>query len=338
MTRITLDAATALVAAALQRVGAQAAMAQSTARALVLAEAQGLASHGLSRFAQYSGHMRHGRVNGTAVAAVVRSRGAAALVDAQEGLAFPACDLALQEAIRRAGEFGISIVGVINSHHCGVVVDHLRAASAAGMVGLGFTNSPSAMPAAGGRHPIFGTNPIAAIFPRRGQTPLMIDMSLSEVARGKLMMAVKEGRGIPEGWALDASGAPTTDPQAGMDGSMLPIGAASSTKGAMLALVVELLVTALIGANFGFEASSFFVDAGNRPHLGQVFIVIDPGALAGREGYLDRIEVLVREMLVDDGVRLPGARREALLTAARTDGIEVAESMLGSLRAAAQPG
>ena len=334
MTRITMDAARGLVAGALQRAGAGPAMAEAAARALVLAEAQGLVSHGLSRVAQYSGHLRNGRVNVAAVPTVVRERGGAVLVDAQEGLAFAACELAVQQGIVRAREFGIAIAGVMNSHHCGVVVDHLRAASDAGMVGLGFANSPSAMPAAGGRHPIFGTNPIAAIFPRRGATPLMIDLSLSEVARGKLMMAAKEGRSIPEGWALDPQGRPTTDPQAGMDGSMLPIGAVSSSKGAMLALVVELLVTALIGANFGFEASSFFKDEGNRPHIGQTFLVIDPDALAGRESFLDRVEVLVREMLVDDGVRLPGARREALLQAALQNGIDVGDAMLASLQTA----
>src|SRR6185312_9270982 len=135
--------------------------AQSTARALVLAEAQGLASHGLSRVGQYAMHLRNGRVDGTAVAQVVRERGGAALVDAQAGLAFPACDLAVSEAVRRAGEFGVSFIGVTNSHHAGVLVDHLRAAADAGLVGLAFANSPAAMPAAGGRHPIFGTNPIA---------------------------------------------------------------------------------------------------------------------------------------------------------------------------------
>jgi (2R)-3-sulfolactate dehydrogenase (NADP+) len=333
MAHLTMEQARELVAAALQRAGANPAMAEATARALVLAEAQGLVSHGLSRVGQYSGHLRHGRVNGAAVPVVIKSKGAAAVVDAQEGLAFAACELAVVEAITRAREFGISVVGVINSHHCGVVVDHLRAAGAAGMVGLGFANSPSAMPAAGGKHPIFGTNPVAAIFPRRGDTALMIDLSLSEVARGKLMVAAKQGQPIPLGWALDAQGEPTTDPKAGMEGSMLPIGAASSPKGAMLALVVELLVTALIGANFGFEASSFFVDEGNRPRIGQTFIVIDPGALAGREGFFDRIEVLVREMLVDTGVRLPGARREALLHSAQAGGIDVGEAMLASLRA-----
>jgi (2R)-3-sulfolactate dehydrogenase (NADP+) len=116
---------------------------------------------------------------------------------------------------------------------------------------------------------------------------------------------------------------------------MLPIGAVSSHKGAMLALVVELLVTAVIGANFGFEASSFFVDDGNRPGIGQAFVVIDPGALAGREAYLDRLEVLVREMLVDADVRLPGARREGLRRRAEAAGLDVPDAMLASLKALA---
>ena len=323
--------ARARVTSALQRAGASAPMADATARALVLAEAQGLGSHGLSRVAQYSGHLRHGRVDGAAVAGVVKERRAAAVVDAGTGLAFPACELAVNEAMRRAREFGISLVGVVNSHHAGVLVDHLRVVAGGGLVGLGFANAPSAMPAAGGRHPIFGTNPVAAIFPRRDELPLMIDLSLSEVARGKLMVAAQQGKRIPLGWALDVNGQPTTDPQAGMDGSMLPIGAASSPKGAMLALVVELLVTALIGANFGFEASGFFTDAGNTPRIGQTFIVIDPGALAGTDGFFDRIEVLVHEMLVDDGVRLPGARREALLRSALLHGIDVPEALWQSL-------
>ncbi len=334
MARLAMEEARALVTAALQAAGANAVMAQITARALVLAEAQGLGSHGLSRVAQYSAHLRNGRVNGAATPVVVKSRGAAALVDAQEGLAFPACELAVKEAISRAREFGISIVGVTNSHHCGVVIDHLRVAADAGMVGLGFANSPAAMPAAGGKHPVFGTNPIAAIFPRRGEAvPLMIDLSLSEVARGKLMVAAKEGKPIPSGWALDGGGHPTTDPKAGLEGSMLPIGAVSSPKGAMLALVVELLVTALIGANFGFEASSFFVDDGNRPRIGQTFIVIDPDALAGRAAFLDRLEVLVAEMERDAGVRLPGARRDALLRKAEADGMVIADAVLATIGA-----
>ena len=331
--RLTLEEAQALVAGALQGAGASADMAQSTARALVLAEAQGLSSHGLGRVNQYLTHLANGRADGVAQAAVLRRKGGALLVDAGQGLAFPACELAVREAVSAAREHGVAFAGVMRSHHCGVVVDHLRPVAQAGMVGLGFANSPAAMPAAGGRHPIFGTNPVAAIFPRRGADPLMIDLSLSEVARGKLMVAAQQGRSIPEGWALDAEGRPTTDPQAGMHGSMLPIGAVSSSKGTMLALVVELLVTAVIGAQFGIEASSFFTDEGNRPGIGQAFIVIDPGALAGREAFMDRVEVLVAEMLRDEGVRLPGARREALRQRAQAEGLEVADALVSRWRA-----
>ncbi len=333
MATLSLDEARRRVSAALQRAGAHAGMADSTARALVLAEAQGLASHGLSRVAQYATHLRNGRVEGAAVARVTKSKGAAAIVDAADGLAFPACELAVAEAAARAREFGIGFVGVVRSHHAGVIVDHLRPAARDGLVGLGLANSPAAMPAAGGKHPIFGTNPVAAIFPRRGSAPLMIDLSLSEVARGKVMVAAKENRAIPLGWALDAKGHPTTDAKAALGGSMLAVGAVSSSKGAMLALVVELMVTALIGAHFGFEASSFFVDEGNRPGIGQAFLVIDPAALAGREAFLDRIEVLVREMLVDDGVRLPGARRDALAAEAERSGLVVGDAVLATLGA-----
>jgi len=330
MARIALEELRTLVGAALQRAGANPQMAACTAAALVLAEAQGIGSHGLSRVMQYAAHLRNGRADGHALPRVLNQRGGAAVVDAGGGLAFLACALAVAQGIERARAHGVAFVGVVRSHHAGVLVDHLRDVAQAGMVGLAFANSPAAMPAAGGRHPIFGTNPVAAVFPRQDADPLMIDLSLSEVARGKVMVAAKAGQPIPAGWALDKNGQPTTDAQAALEGSMLPIGAVTSPKGAMLALVVELLVTALIGANFGFEASSFFVDEGNRPGIGQAFVVIDPGALAGNSSYLQRIEVLVAEMLKDDGVRLPGARREALRRRAEAEGLDVPDALLAA--------
>jgi (2R)-3-sulfolactate dehydrogenase (NADP+) len=312
---------TALAQRALERAGASLPMAAATARALVHADAQGLASHGVSRVPQYAAHLKNGRADGRATPEVVRARGGAALVDARCGLAFPACALAVNEAIKRAREYGVSFVGVTNSHHFGVAADHLQPVAAAGMVGLAFGNSPSAMPAAGGKHPIFGTNPIAALFPRDGGDALMIDLSLSEVARGKVMVAAKEGRPIPLGWAVDRDGQPTTDAKAALEGSMLAMG---GTKGAMLAMIVELLACALTGAAMGYEADSFFVDEGNRPHIGQAFLVLDPDALAGRPAYLERVEALIAEMQKDPGVRLPGARRRALADKAEREGIDIA--------------
>ena len=189
--KLSMDEIVRRVAAELHEAGANAGMANSTARALAMAEAQGMGSHGLSRLSQYVAQLRNGRVVGSAVAHVARRKGGALVVDAGEGLAFPACELAVAEAVAAAREHGVALAGVINSHHCGVVVDYLRKAAEAGMVGLAFANSPAAMPAAGGRHPIFGTNPIAAVFPRRRHDPLLIDLSLSEVARGKVMVAAK---------------------------------------------------------------------------------------------------------------------------------------------------
>ena len=329
MPRITLAELQQLAQSALERGGASSASAASTARALVYADAQGLSGHGVSRVAMYAAHMKHGRIDGAAVPRIVKDGGGTVLVDAADGLAFPACELAIATAVERARVHGIAFAGVNNSHHAGAAGYHLEAVAAARMVGMAFTNSPYAMPAAGGKRPIFGTNPIAAVFPRASLPALLIDLSLSEVARGKLMVAAKEGKPIPLGWALDKDGSPTTDPKAGLEGSMLPMG---GTKGAMLALIVELLCCALTGARMGFEADSFFVDAGNKPRIGQAFIVIDPAAVAGREVFFERVETLVAAMQQDEGVRLPGARRYGLAAKAAAEGVEIPANVLASLQ------
>ncbi len=142
MAHLSVEEAIHLTARALRKAGASEAMAASTARALVRAEAQGLASHGLSRVAQYATHLRNGRADGQAQAVIARHKGAALLIDAKQGLAFPACDLAISTAITTAQSLGVCFAGVTNSHHCGVLVDHLRAVAEAGMVGLGLPIRP----------------------------------------------------------------------------------------------------------------------------------------------------------------------------------------------------
>ena len=332
MARVELGELEALIGRALAAAGASPAMAASTAHARALAEAQGLASHATARVPQYCGLLKNGRADGRAVPRITRERGGAVLVDAGDGLAFPACDLAVGEAIARARKLGVAFAGVTNSHHFGVAALHLTPVAEAGMVGIAMGNSPAAMPAWGGKRALFGTNPIAAVFPRREAPPLTIDLSLSEVARGRIMVAAQKGEPIPAGWALDRNGHPTTDAKTALEGMMLPAG---GTKGAMLALMVELLVTALTGAHFGFEADSFFVPEGNRPRIGQAFLVVDPDALAGRATYLERVETLVDAMLADEGVRLPGARRDDLAARALAQGVDVADALLGQVRALA---
>lgn len=321
-----------LTVVALVNAGASQASAESTARALVYADQQGTASHGVSRVPQYVGHMKAGRINGAATAVIAKEHGAVSIIDAADGLAFPACELAIQTAIAAAEAHGIGAASVTNSYHFGAAIYHLEAVAKAGMMGLAFSNSPAAIAPWGGGKPLFGTNPIAAIFPREGADPLAIDLALSEVARGKLMVAAKDGKAIPLGWAMDAAGQATTDPAKGLKGSMAPAG---GVKGAMLALTVELLVTALSGARFGFEADSFFDIEGNKPRIGQLFLVINPGALGGANVFAERVETLVHAMLEDGGVRLPGARRYANAAKAERDGVTIPDALLSQLQALA---
>ncbi len=303
-------------------------MADATARALVAAEIAGQSGHGLTRVQLYAQHMREGRAKGDAMPRIAHDKGAACVIDAQSGLAFLAMELAAREAIRRAREFGAAFCGVRNSHHCGAMDYHLAPLATAGLVGLAFTNSPAAINAWGGKQPLFGTNPIAAAFPSKAGPPLVIDLSLSEVARGKIMVAAKEGRPIPLGWAVDRDGKPTTDAKAALTGSLFAIGGA---KGAMLALTVELLCVALTGAKFGFDNDSYF-EPGNPASIGHALIAIDPAALAGADAYFERVETLVAAMATDASVRLPGTRRQQLAADARANGIEIPETLLQQLR------
>lgn len=317
-----------LARTALEKAGANSKMAEAAARHLVRAEEQGLATHGMSRVPFYCGMLRKGRADGAAQPTMVAERAGVCLIDNRDGLPYVSAQWAVEEVIQRARRNGIAFAGIRNSAHVGVMGLHLLPVAEAGLVGFAFTNSPAAIPAWGGKKALFGTNPIAAAFPRKGGQPLVIDLAMTTAVRGRIMMAMKRGERIPEGWALDRNGRPTTDPKEAIErGSLFPIGGA---KGAMLALIFELLCAALTGAAIGPEADSFFLEDGNRPRIGQAFIAIDPGALAGREKYFERTEAVVTAMLADPEVRLPGARRFAAEASARK-GIEVPDELIAQI-------
>lgn len=326
------DELEALMVRGLERAGATPPMARATARALLVAEMEGLASHGASRLPIYAGHVKNGRATGSATPRVARDHRAACVVDAGGGLAFEACALAAKEGSRRAKKFGVAFVGIANSNHFGAAAYHVEPLADAGHVAFAFSNSPAGLPAWGGKRAIFGTNPIAAAFPRRGAPPLVIDLSLSEVARGKIMVAARDGKPIPLGWALDKDGKPTTDAKAALEGVMLPAG---GVKGAMLALAVEILVAGLTGCALSMDTDGFFVEKGRPTRIGQAILVLDPDAFAGREVFLARIEALIAAMLADSGVRLPGDRRRASRAKAEREGIVLPAELEKTIRALA---
>ena len=329
MTRLlTGEAAHALACDVLVAHRTSPANAAVVAHALVAADLDGIGSHGLSRLPVYAGQALCGKVDGFATPRVVATTAAAVQVDACCGFAFPALSLALEQAHALATAAGIGAVAVANSHHCGVAGHHVEWLAERGMVALMFANTPAAMAPWGGDRASFGTNPIAFAAPRAAaQPPLVIDLSLSKVARGRIMLARQRGEAIEPGWALDADGQPTTDATAALAGSMVPLGDA---KGAALALMVEILAATLTGSLPAFEASSFLDAAGGPPRVGQLIIALSPQAFAAGD-FTARIDHLIGHILGQAGTRLPGARRITVRAQRGRDGIPVEDGLIAEL-------
>ena len=322
MATLTLGEAESLVARALIRCRTSEANAICVARALVAAEADGLKGHGLSRTPSYAAQAKIGKVDGFAVPMVERRRPGAAAIDAAHGFAYPAIDAALAVLPTMAREAGIASAAIRRSHHCGAAGHPVERLAAQGLIALMFANTPAAIAPWGGAKAVFGTNPIAFGCPLPGRDPLVVDLALSKVARGNILAAKQKGENIPRGWALDAQGEPTTDPDAALAGTMLPLGDA---KGTPLALMVELLAAGLTGANFAADASSFLDAKGPPPGTGQLIIAFDPAAFGGSG---EHVAGLIGSIEAQPGTRLPGSRRLAARRKAADQGLAVGDVLL----------
>jgi (2R)-3-sulfolactate dehydrogenase (NADP+) len=283
----------------------------------VAAEVDGLGGHGLSRLPTYCAQAASGKVDGRAVPVATLVADAAIRIDARHGFAFGALALAVEQLCQLTPKTGIAVAAVTHSHHCGAAGHHVEALARNGLVGLLFANTPKAIAPWGGRIGVFGTNPIAFAAPRKDKDPLVIDLSLSKVARGKIMVAQQNKESIPQGWALNSIGQPTTDPEEALSGTMLPMGDA---KGAALVLMVEVLSAALTAAQFGFEASSFFTAEGEPPSVGQLLLAFAPNPLSNNQ-YYSRLEDILEAILTQSNTRLPGDRRLKLRQQAHQDGV-----------------
>ncbi len=317
--QLSLDKAYELAVNALKFNKTSDANADSVARALVAAEVDGLGGHGLSRLPSYCAQSVSGKVDGYATPILTRVAKAAFQIDAKYGFAFPAMNMAVEKLTALTPETGVAAASINHSHHCGAAGYHVEALARQGMVGLLFANTPMAIAPWGGDTSVFGTNPIAFAAPRKDKDPLVIDLSLSKVARGKIMVASQNGEPIPNGWALDSSGKATTDAESALNGTMLPMGDA---KGSALVLMVEILSAALTAAHFGFEASSFFSGGGMPPGVGQLLLALAPKPLSGNQFY-SRLEDLVDAVLIQPNTRLPGDRRLRMRQLAKKNGISL---------------
>jgi len=306
-TVLSPEAAHDLVVDALTRCGAGRAQARTVAAALVGAELTGQRGHGLARLPAYAEQVLAGKIDGRAEPVVTEPRPGTLAIDAGHGFAYPALERAVAALPAMARAQGIAMAGIRRSHHAGVSGLVVEALARDGLAALMLVNTPSAIAPWGGRRALLGTNPIAFAAPVEGAEPVVIDLSVSQVARGKVMAAVQRGEAIPEGWALDSAGRPTTDPEAALAGTMVALGGA---KGAALALMVEILAAGLTGARFAYEASSFLDADGAPPGTGQLLLGIDPAAF-GSEAPA-RIAALAAAIESEGDARLPGRRRQSL--------------------------
>jgi (2R)-3-sulfolactate dehydrogenase (NADP+) len=329
MPHFALDDIETLAFDALRRAGAAEHQARPVAVSIRRAEADGIRSVGLGYLPTYLGHLPTGKVDGRAVPEATEPRSGVVAVDARHGFAHPAFDCGLPLLLKAAHIHGVASLAIRRSYSIGVLGHPVEDIAAAGLVAFAVTNSPPNIAPWGGRTPLFGTNPLAFAAPRRGAPPLIIDQATSVVTKVTLASAAKQGKQIPQGWALDAEGQPTTDPQAALGGSMLAYGGA---KGAGLALIVDLLAAALTGAHFSKDASPYAKADGPPPGVGQFIMAFDPDAFA--PGFSDRIEDLLGAMLAQDGVRLPGDRRLAMRAMTARDGVEVDDTILVRIREA----
>ena len=300
-----------------------------TIASLLRAEMEGLPSHGFSRIPYYAAQSAAGKVDGHAVPLVERVKPGVVTVDARCGFAFRAFADGLPVAAQAAKESGVALLAVRNSHHAGVLGFPVADLAEQGLVALGFANSPASLAPYGGTKVTFGTNPLAMACPRKNAPPLVIDLSMGLLARGKILQAAKKGELIPEGAAVDAQGNPTRDPAKAFDGALLPFG---GPKGYALALMVEIMSAALTGATLAIEASSLFTPDGPAPRLGQSFLVMNPAASAGAT-FVDRVEHLLAYINDQPGTRLPGDRRIGLSQQARqSNSIDLPDELLKELR------
>lgn len=328
---LTLDDVLDLSLDALVGCGASRSNAMPVAESIRDAEADGIRNVGLNYLPHYCDHLLCGKVDGKVRATWHQSAPGVVLCDARNGFAHTAFMCALDAFVNVSRQNGIGSLAINNSYAAGVIGWYVEKLANQGLVCLAFANSPAAIAPWGGKSAFFGTNPLAFAIPRRNHNPLIIDQSSSTTAKVNVVEAAKSGEPIPDTWALDRDGQPTTDAKAGLEGSMAPLG---GYKGVALAMIVDLLAGGLGGPSMSFNAPEFGNTIGGPPGVGQFFVAIDPGAYA--PGFTDRAETMFEAMLSQDNVRLPGERRHQHRMTARQAGVwldpDVYEKLKGYCR------
>ncbi|MFI7061038.1 Ldh family oxidoreductase [Kribbella sp. NPDC050124] len=308
------------------------------AAALVEADLRGVSSHGIMLVPMYVERLNAGGVTRERELDILYDAGAALVVDARGGMGQLSSPQAMGHAIERAGRYGIGLVSVRNAHHFGAASRWAMQAGEAGCVGVAMSNTTPLMPAPGGAERIVGNNPLAVAVPTSAGVEIVLDMALSAVALGKIRLAASAGRPIPDTWATDSAGTPTTDAEEAVLGMLLP---AAGHKGFGLALMIDVLTGVLSGGGWGDRVRPLYREPGRPNDCAHLFLAIDPELLGGVDSFRRRSSGLaarVRDSATAPGVSrlyLPGEIEAERASHQRRHGVLIERSGLDGLLAAA---
>ncbi|MDH3275742.1 MAG: Ldh family oxidoreductase [Gammaproteobacteria bacterium] len=319
-----------------RKAGCNESSATDMAQCLVQTNLWGIDSHGVLRVKKYLDRLRSGGMNGSPVLRTLKSDTALEVLDADNGSGYVAGRAAMARAMQLAERQNIAAVGIVNSNHCGATSLYARMALERDMIGIAMSNVAPNMVMTGGSRPITGNNPIAVAVPTFGDFPFVLDISLSAVAGGKLLMAAKNGEEIPLGWATDSDGRPTTDPQTGFDGFLLPLG---GHKGFGLSLLVDILCGVITGGSFQHQLKSMYRYPNDPSNTAHLMIVINPLVLISKEQMKERMSDFTKTIKEspmwdpDSEMLLPGEIEHRMEQERRRDGIPISAALHDELAA-----
>jgi LDH2 family malate/lactate/ureidoglycolate dehydrogenase len=324
----------------LVRLGASRAAAATVLGCLVEADRRGVHTHGLIRLPAYCAQVRAGEIDAAAEPVVLHEEGPTALVDGRFAFGAVSGVFAVDEAVRRAQASGIGAVAVRNGTHFGSAAHYTLRAARAGLVAIAATNTPAAMAPWGSSEALIGNNPLSIAAPGgEGREPFVLDIAQSASSRGAIKLAELAGDSIPDSWAFDPGGEPTTDPAAALAGALRPAG---GHKGSGLAFAVEALTGVLAGAGISPRlANTGLTGTAEGPAsergVGYLFVVLDPARFAGTELFASRLRDLVDELKAGrpaagfDEILVPGEPERRAEAAAETEGVELPAATVAAL-------
>ncbi len=270
---------------------------------LLSADLRGIDSHGVVRLPVYLRRLRAKVVKARPSIRVELGEGPVGWVDGDNGLGPVVGSRAMQEAIGLAKHIGVGVIGVRRSNHFGAAAFYVQKAIRQEMIGIVASNAPPNMAPYGGRERFLGTNPFAIAIPAGEEAPLIFDASSSVVARGKIIVRAKQGLSIPEGWAIDPQGLPTTNAQAALEGAVLPFG---GVKGSGISLIIDILCGVLTGAAFAARLRTL-EDLTSEQNLGHIFIALRTDIFISAKDFSARMDEILR--LLKSSAPAPGVGR-----------------------------